>query len=81
VVLALSHEASPVEQLTEALRNEHEVLPQVSSQIMSWFGDVTGGYWKMDVNAVVKEVGLGILRNYKVLSFLPSALLILNEDP
>lgn len=40
---------------------------------MRWFGRVTpkeghggeDGKWEMDVNAVVKEVGLGILRTYK----------------
>ena len=67
MVLSLSHDAVPVEKLAEALTDEHEVLPQVSSQIMSWFGELTEGKWKMDVDAVVKEVGLGILSNYKVL--------------
>ena len=34
--------------------------------MMSWFGEVDDGIWKMDVKTTVKEVGLGILRAYKV---------------
>jgi sister chromatid cohesion protein DCC1 len=33
---------------------------------MSWFGEIKDGRWKMDVEAIVKEMGLGILRNYRV---------------
>ena len=36
---------------------------------MSWFGDVKGGKWAVDVGGVAKEVGLGILRNHKVSGF------------
>jgi sister chromatid cohesion protein DCC1 len=64
--LSLSHHAAPVEELTSALADEHEIPRQISTQVMSWFGDVREGKWKMDVDDVVKEVGLGILRNHKV---------------
>lgn len=33
---------------------------------MSWFGEITTGKWKVDVESVMKEVGLGILRQHKV---------------
>ena len=35
---------------------------------MSWFGrlDDAAGTWEMDVDAVIREVGLGILRAYRV---------------
>jgi hypothetical protein len=33
---------------------------------MEWFGAVKERKWVMDVKGVVKQVGLGILRNYKV---------------
>lgn len=35
---------------------------------MGWFGEMNlgEGRWKMDVESVVREVGLGTLRHYKV---------------
>ena len=35
---------------------------------MRWFGQVDDGDrpWKMDVEKVVRQVGLGVLRQYKV---------------
>lgn len=33
---------------------------------MGWFGEVGEDRWKMDVVATVREVGLGILRAFKV---------------
>jgi sister chromatid cohesion protein DCC1 len=57
--------------VVDALAGEHEVPRGVSTQVLGWFGEVMregvgGGRWKMDVQSVVREVGLGILRNYKV---------------
>ena len=66
VSLSLSHQAAPVEDLAAALDDEHEIKREVSRQVMAWFGGVRAGLWTMDVDATVKEVGLGILRAYKV---------------
>lgn len=33
---------------------------------MGWFGEINDGQWNLDVNATVREVGLGILRAYRV---------------
>lgn len=33
---------------------------------MAWFGDIVAGEWSMDKTAIVREVGLGLLRPYKV---------------
>ncbi|KAF8974485.1 sister chromatid cohesion protein Dcc1 [Flammula alnicola] len=52
VSLSMKHTSVSVEELSSALADEHEVARGVSTQIMSWF-------------AVVKEVGLGILRNHR----------------
>lgn len=52
--------------LENILAEEHEISRQVSSQVILWFGVVENDRWKMDVDAVVKEIGLGILRNHKV---------------
>jgi sister chromatid cohesion protein DCC1 len=64
--MSQSHGAASVEVLTTALENEHEIKREVASQVMAWFGDITLGTWTMDVDAVLKQVGLGILRAYKV---------------
>ena len=65
VSLSLSHEAAPVEDLAAALEQDHEVRRDVTRQVMAWFGEVKAGLWTMDVDAMVKEVGVGILRAYK----------------
>ncbi|KAI9572170.1 sister chromatid cohesion protein Dcc1 [Boletus coccyginus] len=65
ILLRLSHEATPVDDLVSALADDHDVPRDVSNQVMSWFGQVEEGTWKMDVNAVVAEIGSGILRHYK----------------
>ena len=46
---------------------------EVSRQVMSWFGEVKEGKWAMDVDATVKEVGVGIFRAYKVCSSIVEA--------
>jgi sister chromatid cohesion protein DCC1 len=68
ISLSLSHEAAPVEELVSALADDHEIPREVSNQIISWFGVVKKGVWKMDVNALVAEIGLGIIGHYKVVS-------------
>jgi sister chromatid cohesion protein DCC1 len=65
VTLSPSHKAVSVERLATVLVNEHEIPRQVSTQVMSWFGSVSGEKWTISVDDVLKEVGLGILRDYK----------------
>ena len=65
----MQHTSASVEALSTALAEGHEVSRAVSTQIMSWFGEIQDGKWKMDVNAIVREVGLGVLRNHRVLFF------------
>lgn len=61
------HESATVVELTRALE-EHEIQRRVTEQVMGWFGKMNSedGRWKMDVESVVGEVGLGTLRHYKV---------------
>lgn len=61
-----NHESAPVWELVGALQDEHQIPSQVSEQVMSWFGEIQHGRWAMNVDAVLKQVGIGILRNYKV---------------
>jgi len=63
---SMKHTTASVEDLSSALYFDHEISRVVSTQIMSWFGEIKEGKWKMDVNGVVKEIGLGILRRHRV---------------
>lgn len=67
VSLSQPHTGASVEDISSALADGHEVSRAVSTQVMSWFGDIHQGKWKMDVDCVIREVGLGILRNHKVI--------------
>lgn len=67
---SLPHTDAPLTSLLVALEEDHEVRRDVTRQILGWFGRINegelGSTWEMDVAAVVREVGLGILRTYKV---------------
>ncbi|RDX45608.1 hypothetical protein OH76DRAFT_1387628 [Lentinus brumalis] len=67
VSLSLPHTAAPIATLVSALEHEHDIRSAVSRQVFSWFGrvDENRGTWDMDVDAVIREVGLGILRAYR----------------
>jgi len=65
VSLSLPPEAASVSKLSDALEEGYEVRREVCEQVMAWFGEIKNEMWNMDVNATVKEVGLGILRAYK----------------
>ncbi|GLB33888.1 putative sister chromatid cohesion protein Dcc1 [Lyophyllum shimeji] len=65
IALSLPHNSAPVEALSSSLADEHDVPRTVSTQVMSWFGTMQHGKWKMDVNALIKEVGLGVLRHHR----------------
>ncbi|KAJ7228583.1 sister chromatid cohesion protein Dcc1 [Mycena pura] len=62
---ALSADAVPAAELAATLADENEISRPVSAQVMGWFGEVRDGVWAMDVQGVVREIGLGILRQYK----------------
>ena len=45
----------------------HDINRKVTREVMSWFGHINeDGNWSMDVEGVIREVGLGILRSYRV---------------
>ncbi|KAI0302768.1 hypothetical protein BC826DRAFT_1089810 [Russula brevipes] len=64
VSLSQPHDAAHVLDLSRSLEYEHGVRREVTLQVMRWFGEVdaAGEVWKMDVEKVVRQVGLGILR-------------------
>ena len=71
-LVSLSHPhnaASALEpELSPSLECEHEVRREVTLQVKHCFGQVddSDGRWEMDGEKVVRQVGLGILRQYKI---------------
>ncbi|KAI8975859.1 sister chromatid cohesion protein Dcc1 [Trametes punicea] len=70
VSLSLLYTAAPVSTLLTALEDEHEIRRDVARQVMTWFGRISeqsskDETWEMDADAVVREVGLGILRVHR----------------
>jgi len=66
VSLQEKYDSASVRILADTLQDEHDIRPQVTKQVMGWFGDVDEHRWRMDVPPVLKQVGLGILRTYRV---------------
>ena len=68
VSLSQPYDAASVLELSRSLEFEHEVRREVTLQAMRWFGHVDDAdeRWKMDVEKVVRQIGLGILRQHKV---------------
>ncbi|KAF7352720.1 Glutamine synthetase [Mycena venus] len=62
---SMAPHAVPVEDVAATLADENEISRAVSMQVMSWFGEIVAGVWTMDVEGVLKEIGLGILRHHK----------------
>ncbi|KAI0000385.1 sister chromatid cohesion protein Dcc1 [Russula vinacea] len=67
VSLSQPHDAASILELSQSLQYEHEVRREVTLQVMRWFGQVDGAdeRWEMDIEKVVRQVGLGILRQHK----------------
>ncbi|KAJ6485139.1 sister chromatid cohesion protein Dcc1 [Mycena vitilis] len=62
---SISPRAVPVEDVAATLAEESEISRAVSTQVMTWFGEIRDGVWEMDVDGVLREIGLGILRQHK----------------
>jgi hypothetical protein len=65
--------------LADVLQDDHEIKPQVTKQVMAWFGDVDEYHWRMDVPSVLKQVGMDILRAYRVRWVLRDSLKLLTN--
>ncbi|KAH8992849.1 sister chromatid cohesion protein Dcc1 [Lactarius hatsudake] len=67
VSLSQPHDAASVQELSQPLEDEHEVKREVTLQVMRWFGQVDAGNvsWNVDVEKLVRQVGLGVLRQHK----------------
>ncbi|KIY74039.1 hypothetical protein CYLTODRAFT_364313 [Cylindrobasidium torrendii FP15055 ss-10] len=62
VSYSIPHNNASVELLSLYLDSDHEIPRSVSAQVMLCFGTIKDGFWTMDVNAIVRQVGLGLLR-------------------
>ncbi|KAG9014540.1 hypothetical protein FRB95_007221 [Tulasnella sp. JGI-2019a] len=81
LTILVSHHSSKttdisLKDLTDQLQDDHAIAPDVSRQICGWFGDIQpGDKWTMDVEPVVKEVGLGVLVEHRHRALTESQLL------
>ncbi|KAI5123696.1 hypothetical protein M0805_001723 [Coniferiporia weirii] len=67
---SFSPEAAPATDIAESLQYDHEIPRDVSLQVMAWFGDLSpsipdGKTWKMDMDRVVAQMGIGILSEHR----------------
>jgi sister chromatid cohesion protein DCC1 len=64
------HNAASVPELSRSLEVEHEFRREVTLQVMRWFGQVDNAdeRRRRDVEKVVRQVGLGILRSTGLIS-------------
>jgi len=64
ISLSQPHNAASVIELAVLLEFEHEVRREATLKVMRWFGQVDDAdeRWEMDIEKVVRQVGLGILR-------------------
>lgn len=79
VSLQQSHDSASVKALADVLQDDHDIRPLVTRQVMGWFGNVSEDRWKMDVPSVLKQVGMGILRAYRVFRVLSQSTPVANE--
>ncbi|KLO14630.1 hypothetical protein SCHPADRAFT_872384 [Schizopora paradoxa] len=80
VSLNAPKDSVPVVDLVEVLQSDHDISRDVMLQIMAWFGELGDALnsisqtttWKMDVHAVARQIGLGILSRYREASITTS---------
>lgn len=73
VSLNAPKDAIPVVDVLETLQSDHDISRDVMLQIMAWFGELgdapslisQASTWKMDIHAVVRQIGLGILSRHQ----------------
>jgi sister chromatid cohesion protein DCC1 len=80
VSLQQRHDSASVKLLAGTLQDDHDIRPRVTEQVMGWFGDVDEYHWRMDVPSVLKQVGMGILRAYRVRRVFRRSLKPLTDD-
>ena len=60
-------------ELAEILQCDHEVAQDVTFQVMSWFGELSGlpteRLWSVNTGSIVKQLGIGLLSLHRVRFF------------
>ncbi|KAL4266244.1 DCC1 family protein [Pleurotus pulmonarius] len=66
VSLSLTPSRAPVHEIASTLADEDDIPLSVTHQIMVWFGEVNlrEDKWTADVKLIVREIGLGLLREH-----------------
>ena len=66
VANSLSLASASVKRISDDLRIMHDVNPEVTFQVLNWYGEVDGrdGTWCCDRDAMVREIGIGLLRPF-----------------
>lgn len=66
VSLSITPSRAPVHEIASTLADEDEIPLSVTHQIMAWFGEVNlrEDKWAADVKLIVREIGLGLLREH-----------------
>ena len=73
VSLSASPGSVPAIDVAETLQADHDVRPEITYQIMSWFGAVSTvdgkKTWCMDEVKVIRQLGIGLLSGHRVRCF------------
>jgi hypothetical protein len=64
VAQSMSPEAALVDELELSLQ-EQDVPKEVTSQVLSWFGIVTGNHWQACLPDIAREIGVDLLRSHQ----------------
>jgi sister chromatid cohesion protein DCC1 len=66
VAQSLEPSSANVQTIINDLQAMHDVEPDVTRQVLSWYGEVNdhAGIWCCDRNSMVKEIGIGLLRPF-----------------
>lgn len=62
----LPRKKTPASKLVDILHSDHEVPPDVSKQVLKWFGELNEDLWTMDEMKAIRQTGLGILKQKSV---------------
>lgn len=73
VSLSASPSSAPATDIAETLQADHDVRPEITYQVMSWFGIVTTEgstkTWCMEEAKIVRQLGIGLLSGHRVRHF------------
>ena len=72
LIVSSSYKASsiPLDQLSQELYDEHAIRPELTEQVVRWFGTISEvaheSTWNANIVAIVRQIGLELLSYHKV---------------